>query len=177
MNTITADVSVIRNKILEIRGNRVILDYHLAELYGVQTKVLKQAVRRNLQRFPEDFMFELTENEWTELVTICDRLPETLKHSSVAPMAFTEQGVAMLSSVLRSPTAIEVNIAIMRTFVAMRRMIAGYEELKKRIEDLEVSCNVQFSELYTALTELLEQKEKAEKPRNPVGFIIPKREK
>ncbi|WP_373811875.1 ORF6N domain-containing protein, partial [Porphyromonas loveana] len=67
MNTITADVSVIRSKILEIRGNRVILDYHLAELYGVQTKVLKQAVRRNLQRFPEDFMFELTENEWTEL--------------------------------------------------------------------------------------------------------------
>ena len=92
-------------------------------------------------------MFELTENEWTELITNCDRLPETLKHSSVAPMAFTEQGVAMLSSVLRSPTAIEVNIAIMRTFVAMRRMIAGYEELKKRIEDLEVSCNVQFSEL------------------------------
>ena len=177
MNTITTDVSVIRNKILEIRGNRVILDYHLAELYGVQTKVLKQAVRRNLQRFPEDFMFELTENEWTELVTNCDRLPETLKHSSVAPMAFTEQGVAMLSSVLRSPTAIEVNIAIMRTFVAMRRMIAGYEELKKRIEDLEVSCNVQFSELYTALTELLEQKEKAEKPRKPIGFIIPKQEK
>ena len=73
MNTITADVSVIRSKILEIRGNRVILDYHLAGLYGVQTKVLKQAVRRNLQRFPEDFMFELTENEWTELVTNCDR--------------------------------------------------------------------------------------------------------
>lgn len=86
MNTITADVSVIRNKILEIRGNRVILDYHLAELYGVQTKVLKQAVRRNLQRFPEDFMFELTENEWTELVTNCDRLPHRLCHSQAREM-------------------------------------------------------------------------------------------
>lgn len=86
MNTITADVSVIRNKILEIRGNRVILDYHLAELYGVQTKVLKQAVRRNLQRFPEDFMFELTENEWTELVTICDRLLHRLCHSQAREM-------------------------------------------------------------------------------------------
>lgn len=86
MNTITADVSVIRNKILEIRGNRVILDYHLAELYGVQTKVLKQAVRRNLQRFPEDFMFELTENEWTELATNCDRLLRRLYHSQAREM-------------------------------------------------------------------------------------------
>ncbi len=86
MNTITADVSVIRNKILEIRGNRVILDYHLAELYGVQTKVLKQAVRRNLQRFPEDFMFELTEKEWTELATNCDRLLHRLYHSQAREM-------------------------------------------------------------------------------------------
>lgn len=86
MNTITADVSVIRSKILEIRGNRVILDYHLAELYGMQTKVLKQAVRRNLQRFPEDFMFEFTEKKWTELVTNCDRLLRRFYHSQAREM-------------------------------------------------------------------------------------------
>ena len=167
----------IQSMIYTFRGRQVMIDRDLAYLYNVETKALNQAVKRNINRFPESFRFQISDDEKDELVTNCDQLPETLKHSSVAPMAFTEQGVAMLSSVLRSPTAIEVNIAIMRTFVAMRRMIAGYEELKKRIEDFEVSCNMQFSELYTALTELLEQKEKAEKPRNPVGFIIPKQEK
>ena len=95
------ELQVIQNKIFEVRGYRVMLDFHLAELYNVKTKVLKQAVKRNIQRFPSDFMFELDKEEFHQLVTICDQFPETLKHSSVSPMVFTEQGVAMLSTVLR----------------------------------------------------------------------------
>lgn len=110
------DLQIIQNKIFEIRGYRVMLDFHLAELYGVQTKVLKQAVKRNEKRFPSDFRFTMTKEEWDELVTICDQLPESLKHSYILPDCFTEQGVAMLSSVLRSQTAIDVNISIMRAF-------------------------------------------------------------
>ncbi len=98
--------------IFHFRGLRVMIDRDLATLYGVQTKVLKQQVKRNIERFPEDFMFELTNNEKIELVTICDRL-SLLKHSSINPMVFTEQGVSMLSSVLRSEKAININIEIM----------------------------------------------------------------
>ncbi|MDL2282616.1 ORF6N domain-containing protein [Parabacteroides sp. OttesenSCG-928-G06] len=149
------ELQVIQNKIFEVRGYRVVLDFHLAELYNVKTKVLKQAVKRNIQRFPSDFMFELDKEEFHQLVTNCDQFPETLKHSSVSPMVFTEQGVAMLSTVLRSQTAIDVNISIMRAFVLMRQMVIGYDELLKRIEELEESTDAQFSEIYQALTQLL----------------------
>ena len=113
------DLQIIRSKIFEVRGYRVMLDYHLAELYGVQTKVLKQAVKRNEKRFPSDFRFTMTKDEWDELVTNCDQLPDSLKHSYVLPDCFTEQGVAMLSSMLNSDVAIEININIMRAFNAM----------------------------------------------------------
>ena len=154
------DLQIIQNKIFEIRGYRVMLDFHLAELYGVQTKVLK--------RFPPDFRFTMTKEEWHELVTNCDQLPESLKHSYVLPDCFTEQGVAMLSSVLRSQTAIDVNISIMRAFVLMRQMVISYEELLKRIEELEISTDAQFSEVYQALTQLLSKPEP--KPRKPIGY-------
>jgi uncharacterized protein Yka (UPF0111/DUF47 family) len=150
------------------------LDFHLAELYNVKTKVLKQAVKRNIQRFPSDFMFELDKEEFHQLVTICDQFPETLKHSSVSPMVFTEQGVAMLSTVLRSQTAIDVNISIMRAFVLMRQMVIGYDELLKRIEELEESTDAQFSEIYQALTQLLSKPDP--KPRKPIGYRIPDEE-
>ena len=162
------DLQIIQNKIFEIRGYRVMLDFHLAELYGVQTKVLKQAVKRNEKRFPPDFRFTMTKEEWDELVTNCDQLPESLKHSYVLSDCFTEQGVAMLSSVLRSQTAIDVNISIMRAFVLMRQMVIGYEELLKRIEELEISTDAQFSEVYQALTQLLSKPEP--KPRKPIGY-------
>ena len=148
------------------------LDFHLAELYGVSTKALKQAVKRNEKRFSSDFKFTLTKDEWSELVTICDQLPSTLKHSYILPDCFTEQGVAMLSSVLRSQTAIEVNISIMRAFVLMRQMIVGYEELLKRIEELEVSTDTQFNEIYQALTELMSRKALEDKPRRPIGYNV-----
>ena len=169
------ELQVIQNKIFEVRGYRVMLDFHLAKLYNVKTKVLKQAVKRNIQRFPSDFMFELDKEEFHQLVTICDQFPETLKHSSVSPMVFTEQGVAMLSTVLRSQTAIDVNISIMRAFVLMRQMVIGYDELLKRIEELEESTDAQFSEIYQALTQLLSKPDP--KPRKPIGYRIPDEEK
>ena len=162
------DLQIIQNKIFEVRGCRVMLDFHLAELYGVQTKALKQAVKRNEKRFPDDFRFTMTKKEWDELVTNCDQLPENLKHSYILPDCFTEQGVAMLSSVLRSQTAIDVNISIMRAFVLMRQMSIGYEELLKRIEELEQSTDAQFSEVYQALTQLLSKPQL--KPRKPIGY-------
>ncbi len=169
------ELQIIQNKIFEVRGYRVMLDFDLAELYNVKTKVLKQAVKRNIQRFPSDFMFELDKEEFHQLVTNCDQFPESLKHSSVSPMVFTEQGVAMLSTVLRSQTAIDVNISIMRAFVLMRQMVIGYDELLKRIEELEESTDAQFSEIYQALTQLLSKPDP--KPRKPIGYRIPDEEK
>lgn len=166
------EIDIIQNKIFEIRGCRVMLDFHLAELYNVPTKVLKQAVKRNVKRFPLDFRFTLTDSELEQLVTICDQLPPTLKHSSVPPDCFTEQGVAMLSSVLRSDRAIEVNISILRAFVEMRRMILGYSELMERIGQLEISTDTQFNEIYQALTELASKITEEEKPRLAIGFNI-----
>lgn len=164
------ELQIIQDKIFEIRGQRVMLDFHLAEMYEVKTKVLKQAVKRNIQRFPLDFMFELADDEFQQLVTICDRFPETLKHSSVNPMVFTEQGVAMLSSILRSQTAIQVNISIMRAFVALRQYALGYAELNRKLDDFMLETNMQFSEIYQALTEMASQKELENKPRKRIGF-------
>ena len=120
--------SSIQSKIYEIRGQRVMLDFDLAEMYQVQTKVLKQTIKRNIKRFPKDFMFELTKNEWNELVTNCDHIPANMKYSYILPLAFTEHGVTMLSSVLRSDIAINVNIQIVRAFVAMRQRLANPPE-------------------------------------------------
>ncbi|MDP4268978.1 MAG: ORF6N domain-containing protein [Bacteroidota bacterium] len=165
------ELLIIQNKIFEVRGLRVMLDFDLAEMYEVKTKVLKQAVKRNISRFPPDFMFELTTQEWDELVTICDHLPETLKYSYVNPTVFTEQGVAMLSSVLRSEKAIEVNIQIIRAFVLLRQYALGYAELNRKLEEFMVETNMQFNDIYQALTELASKKELENKPRNPVGYI------
>jgi len=155
------------------------LDYHLAELYQVETRALKQAVKRNIERFPGDFMFVLTQEEANLLLSIGvsqNVIPPAYNFGVAMPMAFTEQGVAMLSSVLRSKVAIEVNISIMRTFVLMRQMAIGYEELSRRIEELEVSTDAQFNELYQALTQLLSQS-KQQKERRPVGFVTYNRDK
>ena len=158
------DLQIIQNKIFEVRSCRVMLDYHLAELYQVETRALKQAVKRNIERFPGDFMFVLTQEEANLLLSIGvsqNVIPPAYNFGVAMPMAFTEQGVAMLSSVLRSKVAIEVNISIMRAFVLMRQMAIGYEE---------VSTDAQFNELYQALTQLLSQS-KQQKERRPVGFV------
>ena len=173
------DLQIIQNNIFEVRGCRVMLDYHLAELYQVETRALKQAVKRNIERFPSDFMFVLTQEEANLLLSIGvsqNVIPPDYNFGVAMPMAFTEQGVAMLSSVLRSKVAIEVNISIMRAFVLMRQMAIGYEELSRRIEELEVSTDAKFNELYQALTQLLSQS-KQQKERRPVGFVTYNRDK
>jgi len=126
----------ISSKILTLRGKHVMLDRDLAKLYNVETKVLNQAVKRNLKRFPNDFMFLLNANEKNELVTNCDRF-EKLKHSTAMPHAFTEQGIYMLATVLKSDVAIDVNIAIMRTFTKLREFSKHYNALAKQLIEID----------------------------------------
>ena len=127
----------IQNKILTIRNKQIMVDRDLAELYGVSTKVLNQAVKRNVQRFPETFRFQFTDDEKKELVTNCDRF-EKLKHSTTIPYAFTEQGVSMLSAVLRSDTAVRISIQIINAFVDMRRFITSNALVFQRLDTLEI---------------------------------------
>ncbi len=179
----------IQNLIFEFRGQRVMIDHDLAHLYGVATKALNQAVKRNIRRFPEDFMFRLSDDETQELVTICDRL-RNLKHSGVNPQAFTQEGVAMLSGVLNSDIAIETNISIMRAFVVARNLVANFsvnkqiknltaeiEFIKSEMEeiladqnDINESTRAQLDAISTALAELQSNRPES-KPRRPIGFV------
>jgi hypothetical protein len=154
--------------IFQFRGFKVMIDTDLAMLYEVPTKRLKEQVKRNIDRFPEDFMFELANYEKDELVANCDRLA-TLKHSSINPMAFTEQGVAMLSSVLHSDKAIKINIEIMRAFSRYRALLKENEELKNEIVKLDAKLNQSFRFLLDRIDSL---HQKANKPRIAVGFKI-----
>jgi len=165
-------LQIIQNKIYEVREQKVMLDFDLAALYEVENRSLKQAVKRNIDRFPNDFMFQLTKNEWQELITNCDKLPEGAKFSPVPPTAFTEQGVSMLSSVLRSKKAIQVNIAIMRAFVFIRQYALSHKDLTDKLRELETKYNKQFKDVYEAINYLL-QKDKQDakqKERNRIGF-------
>jgi len=167
------ELQPIHNKICNIRGVQVILDFDLAEMYGIETKVLKQAVRRNITRFAgDDFMFELTKDEANALKDNIRSQFVTLDQSwfRYPPFAFTELGVAMLSSVLNSEKAIETNRNIMRVFVMLRQYASNYAELKRELDNFMAKTNMQFSEVYQALSELAEQKRLAEKPRRPIGF-------
>jgi len=144
---------IIENRIFNIRGMQVMIDRDLAELYGVETKAINQAVKRNIERFPSMFRLQLTEIELTELVTICDRF-EKLKHSSSLPFAFTEQGVAMLSAVLKSETAVKVSIQIMQSFVEMRKFIGNNALVFQRLDKLEranLETDVKFEQIFKAL--------------------------
>ncbi len=152
--------------IYEIRGYKVMLDYDLAQLYGVQTKVLKQSVKRNITRFPSDFMFEISNEEKSKLVTNCDRLNK-MKHSSVNPFAFTEQGVAMLSAILRSERAIQVNISIMRAFVQLRHYMHSHKELSDKIEKLEKKYDENFAIVFKTLKQMIQKKNE---PRKKIGY-------
>ena len=161
-------LEVIQNKIFEIRGCKVMLDFDLALLYNVATRVLKQAVRRNNNRFPEDFMLELTEIELTSLRSQIVTLKNNGRgqHSKYLPFAFTEQGIAMLSSVLNSEKAIEINISIIRAFVTMRQFTLSYSELKTRIEEIES----QFPDIYKALNYLVDKSSNTPKERTKIGY-------
>lgn len=165
-------LSLIQNRIVEIRGQKVMLDFHLAAMYEVETRALKQAVKRNPIRFPSDFMFQLTKKEWAEVITSCDNLPKNVKYSPATPYAFTEQGVAMLSSVLNSEKAIDVNIAIIRTFILIRQYAVNYKEFQEKLQKLEKKYNKNFKEIYQALNLLLQKNAQQEEQaaREPIGF-------
>jgi len=140
------ELQIIQNKIYEIRGQRVMLDYDLAELYETETKRLKEAVRRNIDRFPPDFLFELDTKEWEILRT--QFATSSWGGSRYQPFAFTKQGVAMLASVLNSPKAIQINIQIVRAFIVLRQYALGYAELNKKLEMFIVETNIQFNDIY-----------------------------
>jgi hypothetical protein len=160
------NLETIDNKIVMLRDQKVMFDFDLALLYEIETKRLKEAVRRNIERFPEDFMFELTKEEFDNLRT--QFATSSYGGTRYMPFAFTEQGVAMLSSVLKSQKAIEVNIAIMRTFVMLRNSILSFEEVSKRITEVEK----QFPEIYNALNYLMETDKKSieQTERSTIGY-------
>ncbi|WP_455640758.1 ORF6N domain-containing protein [Parabacteroides sp.] len=187
------EIQTIQSKIYEIRGQKVMLDFDLAEMYGTETKYLKRSVKRNIERFEgEDFMFELTKEELSRcnFGTLNNRRGSNFKYM---PFAFTELGVAMLSSVINSKMAIEVNRGIMRAFVAIRQLVVTppvdrvgqlenqMKELKEYIEevftdynDINEDTRIQLELINKTLAELQVQKKLADKPRNPVGFVKPK---
>jgi len=188
------DIEVIQHKIYEIRGVRVMLDFDLSTLYGIETRALKQAVKRNINRFPDDFMFILTKTEANYLLDIGvsqNVIPLEYNFGGTLPMAFTEQGVAMLSGILRSQQAIDVNISIMRAFVQLRQfllqnrdIILSIDELRQRVKQLEISgeetlasindlnedTRREMDDIYIALTEMAKNKSETLK-RNPIGFV------
>lgn len=156
------------------------LDRDLAILYGVLTKYLTRQVRRNIERFPNDFMLELTEEEYHALRCQIGTLKRG-QHSKYLPLCFTEQGVAMLSSVLNSSRAIQVNIQIMRVFVKLKEMLASHKDLARKIEDLERKFQDKFKEhdqkfilVFNAIKQLLMEKEEKFKNKGPMGFVVPK---
>ena len=188
------DIQIIQNKIYEIRGQRVMLDFDLAELYQVETRVLKQAVRRNIERFPEDFMLRLSAKEANRLIDIGrsqNVIPQDYNIGSSEMFAFTEEGVAMLSGILRSKAAVQVNIAIMRAFVAMRSyittattMTAELAEIRARlalleqtgkdnaeaVSDLSEDMRRELDSIYQAIAALSVKTPTIDKPRRPVGY-------
>jgi hypothetical protein len=183
------DIQFIQNKIFEIRGVKVMFDFDLATLYQIETKVLKRTVRRNIKRFPPDFMFELNTIEWENLRS--QNYTSSWGGVRYLPFAFTEQCIAMLSGILNSDVAIEVNISIMRTFITIRKLILSYkekseiEDLKSRIKsleevteetlaainDLSEDTRKEFDDVYIALSEMASKDKKNASNRNPIGFI------
>lgn len=185
------EIQIIRSKIYEIRGQRVMLDFDLAELYHVETRRLNEAVKRNIKRFPEDFMFQLNGDEWKNLIS--QIATSSWGGTRKLPYAFTEQGLAMLSGILNSDIAIQVNISIMRVFVFVRQLMADpstdktaelrqeMKELKEYIEevftdynDINEDTRIQLELINKTLAELQVNKKLLDKPRNPVGFVKPK---
>ena len=186
------ELIVIQNKIYEVRGQRVMLDYDLAELYRVETKRLNEQVKRNLERFPMDFMFRLTVKEWQNMRSQFETASigkenrsqiatasQAKRNIKVTPYAFTEHGVTMLASVLRSEQAVKMNIEIVRAFIALRQFALDYKELAKEIKELKEitgNHNIQLNQIYDALENLMDEKAEQRKweERERIGFKIKK---
>jgi phage regulator Rha-like protein len=170
------EISIIQNKIHEIRGHKVMLDYDLSILYNVETKALNQAVKRNNDRFPKDFMFQLNQKEWNSLRSQFVTLEKGRgKYSKYLPYVFTEHGVTMLASVLKSKKAVKMNISIVKAFISLRQFALRYKELADQIVELKESVgnhNEQLKQIYDTLEDLLEEKTEEEnwRTREPIGF-------
>lgn len=170
MDMISLDA--IEESIFMIRGQKVIVDRDLARLYGVETKYLNRQVRRNIERFPKEFMFQLSIEEKNELVTNCHRF-KSLKHSSALPYVFTEHGVAMMASVLNSDRAVKVSVYIIKVFVKLRQLLSTYKELAAQLKELERkvgSHDQQIAVLFEAIRKLMAPP--PEKPKRPIGFVV-----
>jgi hypothetical protein len=185
------DLELIQRKIHEIRGQRIMLDFDLAEMYQVETRVLNQAVKRNIERFPEDFMFQLTKSEWENMSSQFVMTSRSKRPKSAVPLAFSEHGVVMLSSVLRSDIAIRTSIFIVRAFVAIRQLILNppvgqMDELERQVRELKVyiedvfadyndineDTRMQLELINQSLAELQAKKQMDNKPRRRIGFIV-----
>ena len=173
-------LEIIRNKIYEIRGQKIMFDFDLAELYDVETRILNQAVKRNVKRFPKDFMFQLTKKEWESLRSQIVILEKGRgQYPKYLPYAFTEHGVTMLAAILKSDKAVAMNIAIVRTFIALRQFALNYKELAAQILELKQTVgnhNDQLNQIYDALENLLDDKvdktinKKMWEQRERIGF-------
>ena len=172
-NTSVIPNEKIIRRIFLLREEKVMLDIHLAELYQVETRALKQAVRRNLKRFPPDFMFELNQKEVAEVVSQ-NVIPSKQHLGGATPFAFTEAGVAMLASLLKSQRAVEVNIAIVRTFIFLRKLAGNYKEVMKMLEEMEQKYEGRFKEIYKALNYLIDP---PKEDRREIGFKVKPKEK
>ena len=165
---VVVPVERIEKAILSIRGEKVMLDSDLADLYGVTTKMLNQAVKRNASRFPTDFMFQLTETEKSEVVTNCDHLAR-LKFSPFLPYAFTEHGALMLANVLSSERAAQTSVQVVRAFVRLRQMLASNAELARKLDAMEKKYDAQFKVVFDAIRQLMSS---PAKPRREIGFHV-----
>lgn len=163
-------LTIIQQKIHTLRGERVMLDFDIAELYEVETKALNQAVKRNANRFPEDFMFQLTKSEWENLRS--QFVTSSWGGMRHLPNAFTEHGITMLASVLKSDKAVKMNIAVVRAFIALREAAQQYKELNKKLEEIEQTTQKHSKDIYQALNYLLDKKQNEEdfSKRQRIGF-------
>lgn len=159
----------VEQKILIIRGYKVMIDADLAELYGVATKRLNEQVKRNIERFPDDFMFELNQQEAAELVAICDRF-KNLKHSTALPKAFTEHGAVMLANIIKSPRAIQVSIQVVRAFIKLRQLIISHKDLAEKLDKMEKAYDHNFQIVFQQLRQLMMLPPAL--PRKKIGFHL-----
>ena len=165
-------LTTIQNKIYEVRGQSVMLDFDLAELYEVETRVLNQSVKRNIERFPERFMFRLTQKEWEFMSSQIVTTYPLKRPKSSPPLAFTEHGVTMLASILRSKKAIQTNIAIVEAFISLKEFALSYKDLSEKLKEMEAKYEQNFNDIYQAINYLLEKDklETDQKDREKIGY-------
>lgn len=166
------ELQVIQKKIYEVKGQKVMLDFDLAELYEVETRALNQAVKRNIDIFPDDFMFQLTKKEWETMSSQFVMTYPVKRPKTALPLAFTEHGVTMLANVLKSKKARQTSIAIVRAFISLKQFALNYKELAEKLKELESTYNKQFKDVYEAINYLLEKDKKqiGQNERKKIGY-------